>query len=126
MEPTFPTTRYWGDNALPNEILGAMFSELSPSTLIALSCVSQHFKALAERAGVAYNTAHALYTARATRVDLDTIDRICAALQVEPGDLFIRDGAWSPARGESAEGGGYGTDLDRAAGAGDRHASGSL
>ncbi len=42
-------------------------------------------KALAERAGVAYNTAHALYTGRATRIDLDTLDRMCAALQAEPG-----------------------------------------
>ena len=47
-------------------------------------------KALAERAGVAYNTAHALYTGRATRIDLDTLDRICAALGAEPGDLLIR------------------------------------
>lgn len=47
-------------------------------------------KALAARAGVAYNTAHALYTGRATRIDLDTLDHICTALQVEPGDLFIR------------------------------------
>lgn len=50
-------------------------------------------KALAERAGVAYNTAHALSTGRATRIDLDTLDRMCAALQVEPGDLFIRQAA---------------------------------
>ena len=47
-------------------------------------------KALAERAGVAYNTAHALYTGRATRIDLDTLDRICLALGVEPGALFLR------------------------------------
>lgn len=50
-------------------------------------------KALAERAGVAYNTAHALCTGRATRIDLDTLDRICAALRVEPGELFIRQAA---------------------------------
>lgn len=50
-------------------------------------------KALAERAGVAYNTAHALATGRATRIDLDTLDRICAALQAEPGDLFVRQAA---------------------------------
>ena len=47
-------------------------------------------KALAERAGVAYNTAHGLYTGRATRIDLDTLDRFCTALAAEPGDLFIR------------------------------------
>jgi putative transcriptional regulator len=50
-------------------------------------------KALAERAGVAYNTAHTLYTGRATRIDLDTLDRMCAALQAEPGDLFMRQAA---------------------------------
>lgn len=47
-------------------------------------------KALAERAGVAYNTAHALYTSRATRIDLDTLERICNALQVKPGDIFVQ------------------------------------
>ena len=47
-------------------------------------------KALAERAGVAYNTAHTLYTSRATRIDLDTLDRICNALQVKPGDIFVQ------------------------------------
>ena len=56
-------------------------------------------KALAERAGVAYNTAHALSTGRATRIDLDTLDRICAALQVEPGDVLVRQ--------PSADGGVY-------------------
>ncbi len=48
-------------------------------------------KGLSERAGVAYNTAHSLYTGRATRIDLDTLDRFCAALQVEPGELFTRE-----------------------------------
>lgn len=47
-------------------------------------------KALAERAGVAYNTAHTLYTSRATRIDLDTLERICNALQVKPGDIFVQ------------------------------------
>ncbi len=47
-------------------------------------------KALAERAQVAYNTAHARYTGRATRIDLDTLDRMCAALKAEPGDILVR------------------------------------
>ncbi len=47
-------------------------------------------KALAERAGVAYATAHVLATGRALRIDLDTLDRICTALRVEPGELFVR------------------------------------
>lgn len=45
---------------------------------------------LARRATVAYNTAYALYTGRATRIDLATLERIAAALAVEPGDLFVR------------------------------------
>ena len=55
-------------------------------------------KALAERAGVAYNTAHTLCTGRATRIDLDTLDRVCAALEVEPGDVLVRqpDAAATP------------------------------
>ncbi|HEY0602941.1 MAG TPA: helix-turn-helix transcriptional regulator [Herpetosiphonaceae bacterium] len=71
-------------------------------------------KALAERAGVAYNTAHTLYTGRATRIDLDTLDRMCDALQVKPGDIFVRytvqeHGSHQPQPAED-----YGTDLDRA------------
>ena len=83
-------------------------------------------KALAERAGVAYNTAHALYTGRATRIDLDTLDRMCAALQVEPGDLFIRLVEADSARHEPNQGGDYGPDRDRAAGMGDRSPPGAL
>lgn len=45
--------------------------------------------ALAARTGLAYNTAHALYTSRATRIDHETLDRLCAALDVQPGDLFV-------------------------------------
>ena len=44
---------------------------------------------LAERAGLAYNTAHALYTGRTTRIDYDTLDRLCATLDVQPGDLLV-------------------------------------
>ena len=55
-------------------------------------------KALAERAGVAYNTAHGLFTGRATRIDLDTLDRFCGALGVEPGVLFSREAQPEPAR----------------------------
>ncbi len=83
-------------------------------------------KALAERAGVAYNTAHALYTGRATRIDLDTIDRMCVALGVEPAELFIRHTEPEPAARENEHGGSYGTDSDRAAGASDRRPAGPL
>lgn len=70
-------------------------------------------KALAERAGVAYNTAHGLFTGRATRIDLDTLDRICAALQMEPGDLFIRQGGQAFAGRDYERGEVYTSDSDR-------------
>lgn len=76
-------------------------------------------KALAERAGVAYNTAHTLATGRATRIDLDTLDRICAALQVAPGELFIRHTAQESSGQEYERGGSYGVDPSRTAGASD-------
>ena len=44
---------------------------------------------LAMRTGLAYNTAHALFTGRSTRIDHETLDRLCAALGVQPGDLFV-------------------------------------
>lgn len=44
---------------------------------------------LAERAGLAYNTAHALYTGRTTRIDYETLDRLCETLGVQPGDLLV-------------------------------------
>ena len=45
--------------------------------------------ALAAHTGLAYNTAHALYNGRSTRIDHDTLDRLCAALDAQPGDLFV-------------------------------------
>ncbi len=74
-------------------------------------------KALAERASVAYNTAHALYTGRATRIDLDTLDRICAALQVAPSDVFIRH--VTPARSRPERGLSHTSDPDHAIDASD-------
>ena len=47
-------------------------------------------KELAERAGLAYNTTHALWNNRTERVDFGTLDKLCAALDAEPGDLLIR------------------------------------
>lgn len=80
-------------------------------------------KALAERAGVAYNTAHALCTGRATRIDLDTIDRICTALRVEPRDIFVRLPAQEHSSPEFTLGGGYAADRDWATSTGDRRGS---
>src|SRR4051794_33240681 len=83
-------------------------------------------KALAARAGVAYNTAHALATGRATRIDLDTLDRICAALQVEPGDLFIRRTTRESTGRQHDAGGSYGPDPDRAVDQADPNAASPL
>ena len=47
-------------------------------------------KELAERAGVAYGTAHALVKGHVTRIDLETLDRICVALEVTPGDVLVQ------------------------------------
>ncbi len=80
-------------------------------------------KALAERAGVAYNTAHALYTGRATRIDLDTLDRMCEALQVVPGDIFVRHSALGRNGHERAEG--YDPDPDWTTGPIDRQTANS-
>ena len=80
-------------------------------------------KALAERAGVAYNTAHALYTGRATRIDLDTLDRMCAALQAEPGELFLRQ-ATHAAGAPDGRGAGDGPDSVRPAGTTDQQPAG--
>ncbi|HSH78337.1 MAG TPA: helix-turn-helix transcriptional regulator, partial [Herpetosiphonaceae bacterium] len=81
-------------------------------------------KALAARAGVAYNTAHSLYTSRATRIDLDTLDRICDALRVEPGDVLIRRATQEPAGHGIQASRSAGTESDWAAGASDRDSGG--
>ena len=45
---------------------------------------------LANKAKVSYGTAHGLYTGVSKRIDLDVLDKMCAALDVQPGDLFVR------------------------------------
>ena len=80
-------------------------------------------KALAERAGVAYNTAHALYTGRALRIDLDTLDRMCTALGTDPGDVFVRHAAPTPT---DRDHGGNETTAERATSAADMQATRSV
>lgn len=41
-----------------------------------------------EETGLAYNTVLSLFRGNATRVDLFTLDGVCRALGVQPGDLF--------------------------------------
>jgi DNA-binding Xre family transcriptional regulator len=43
----------------------------------------------AEKADLAYNTAHDLYTGKASRIGLDILDRVCRVLETHPGELLI-------------------------------------
>jgi len=43
---------------------------------------------LSKRAGIAYKTALELKKGNARRVDLDTLEKVCLALNVTPADLF--------------------------------------
>jgi len=43
---------------------------------------------LAEQAGIAKNTVLALYHERAKGVTFEVMEKICAALNCQPGDLF--------------------------------------
>lgn len=47
-------------------------------------------KELADRADIAYNTALNLMRGVVTRIDLEVLDRVCEALDVQPGDLLVR------------------------------------
>ncbi len=80
-------------------------------------------KALAERSGVAYNTAHSLYTGRATRIDLDTLERICAALGVTPGEVFSWSVALERTGHEQTSGEDQRADSARATGTNDQKAA---
>ena len=43
---------------------------------------------LAQAAGISYGTAFYLYRGKMKRIDLGTLDRLCAHFGVEPGDLL--------------------------------------
>jgi putative transcriptional regulator len=44
----------------------------------------------ARATGFAYDTAHSLFTGRAIRIGLDTLDKVCEVLDAEPGELLVR------------------------------------
>lgn len=46
-------------------------------------------KELAERAGIAYGTAHSLYHDRTQRLDFATLAKVCEALDIEIGELLV-------------------------------------
>lgn len=43
----------------------------------------------AKETGLAYNTAHDLYTGRATRIGIEVLDKVCRVLKVQPGELLV-------------------------------------
>jgi putative transcriptional regulator len=44
---------------------------------------------LHELSGVNKNTLYSIYNNTSTRVDLSVLDRICSALDCQPGDLLV-------------------------------------
>lgn len=48
-----------------------------------------NIKQFAEKADLAYNTAHDLYTGRVTRIGLEVLDRVCRVLKAQPGELLV-------------------------------------
>src|SRR5690349_14237960 len=49
----------------------------------------EYIKDLAERAGLAYDTAADLWHGRMQRIDRDVLSRVCAALNATPCDLLV-------------------------------------
>lgn len=46
---------------------------------------------LSRRSGVSAVTINGIANNKTTRVDLETLDRLCSALEVEPGELLERE-----------------------------------
>jgi putative transcriptional regulator len=46
--------------------------------------------ALSQATGLAYATCHNIWNGEPARIGLDTLDRLCEALDCEPGDLLVR------------------------------------
>lgn len=43
---------------------------------------------LQRRTGLAYVTVYNLYSDKSTRVDFETLDKICRVLEIQPGDIL--------------------------------------
>lgn len=54
--------------------------------------------ALAQVTGLAYATCHNIWNGQPTMIGLDTIDRLCEALDCAPGDLLVRTRSKSRAK----------------------------
>jgi len=46
---------------------------------------------IAQAASLQPKTVSGIYNNKAKRIDIDTIDALCGALDCQPGDLFIRE-----------------------------------
>ena len=46
--------------------------------------------ALSQATGLAYATCHNIWNGQPGMIGLDTLDRLCEALDCEPGDLLVR------------------------------------
>lgn len=45
---------------------------------------------VADETGLSRSTLSCLYNNKATRVDLNTLDKLCECLNCEPGDIIVR------------------------------------
>jgi putative transcriptional regulator len=52
---------------------------------------------LSQVSGLAYATCHKMWNEQPMAIGLDTIDRLCEALDCEPGDLLVR----TPSKGKA-------------------------
>lgn len=50
-----------------------------------------NIQSLANRSEIAYSTVLDLWYDRVRRIDKTTLNRLCSALDVEPGDLIVRE-----------------------------------
>ncbi|MBN8770517.1 MAG: helix-turn-helix transcriptional regulator [Thiobacillus sp.] len=48
-----------------------------------------NIKTFSDKTGLAYNTAHDLYTGRVSRIGLEVLDKVCRVLKMQPGDLLV-------------------------------------
>jgi len=46
--------------------------------------------ALSKESGIAYANCHKIWNNQQKMISLDTLDRLCAALGCEPGDILVR------------------------------------
>jgi DNA-binding Xre family transcriptional regulator len=45
---------------------------------------------LSRESGIAYANCHKIWNGQQTMIALDTLDRLCSALDCEPGDILVR------------------------------------